>query len=123
MTEVEQMINEPDSMWMQALLVRERILGLECYETWRNICNRGLVYANMGNYDRCISLWMYALDIHQKYLKPLDPLTELLFIKFTQLFCTIMTVKQLLENLSDIMMVLRRAVNELRAGQGNLAAT
>ena len=39
--ELEQMSTEPDLMWMQALLVRERILGQEDTETCRNIHERG----------------------------------------------------------------------------------
>ena len=120
--EVEEMSSEPDLMWMQALLVRERILGLEHPETWKKIRHRGKVYAELGNYDRCISLWMYAHNIQQKYVKPLDPITHTLLSDFSYLFCNIMTDAKLLENFSNIMMVFRQAVNDLRTGQGNLVA-
>ena len=117
--EMEQMSTEPDSMWMQALLVRERILGIEHPETCRYLRQRGEVYAVKGNYNRCISLRMYALDIQQKYLKPLDPKTQQLFNDFTILFCN-MTDGELQEHFCDIMMVLTRAVKEVQAGRGAL---
>ena len=119
--EMEQMSTEPDSMWMQALLVRERILGIEHPETCRYIRERGKVYAVKGNYNRCISLWMYALDIQQKYLKPLDSITQQLLGDFTILFYK-MTDGELQEHFCDIMMVLTRAVKEVQAGRGGALA-
>merc|ERR1719204_2773928 len=64
--ELEQIISEPDSMRMQALLVRERILGPAHPDTSYYIRYRGAVYADMGHFERCITLWMYALDMQQK---------------------------------------------------------
>ena len=78
-------------MWMQALLVRERILGLEHPHTCSNINNRGSPYARMGK---------YALEIQQKFLVPLDPITQRLLSRFIRLFCKMMTDEQLLEHFS-----------------------
>ena len=114
--EIDQMSTELESMRMQALLVRERILGQEHPETWKNIHYRGSAYAFQGNYNRCISLWMYGLDIQEKYLKPLSFMTHVFLFDFIELFCNKMTDEQLLERFGDIMMVLRRAVNEVHAG-------
>ena len=60
-------------MRMQALLVRERILGPAHPDTSYYIRYRGAVYADMGHFERCITLWMYALDMQQKMLEPLSP--------------------------------------------------
>ena len=73
--ELEQIISEPDSMRMQALLVRERTLGPAHPDTSYYIHNRGAMYAEMGNFKRCITLWLYNLNMQQKLLKPLYPLT------------------------------------------------
>ena len=43
---------------LQALLVRERILGPAHPDTSYYIRYRGAVYADMGHFERCITLWM-----------------------------------------------------------------
>jgi hypothetical protein len=68
---LEEIISDPDSMrmqvrlrvwprltWLQALLVRERILGPAHPDTSYYIRYRGAVYADMGHFERCITLWM-----------------------------------------------------------------
>ena len=173
--ELEQIISEPDSMRMQALLVRERILGPAHPDTSYYIRYRGAVYADMGHFERCITLWMYALDMQQKILEPLSPMTQSSLLSFAELFSFMMSdggedtvsenkpVTQLCQyfymteffsgrsrgqiqlanlerdnfersvnensntspppvNFGDIMTVFRRAVKEVRAGQGALEA-
>jgi len=149
-TELEQIISEPDAMRMQALLVRERILGPAHPDTSYYIRYRGAVYADMGHFERCITLWMYALDMQQKILEPLSPMTQSSLLSFAELFSFMMSDGgrsrgqiQLANlerdnfersvndnsnsspppvNFSDIMTVFRRAVKEVRAGQGALEA-
>ena len=84
--ELEQIISEPDSMQLQALLVRERILGRAHPHTSYYIRYRGAVYADMGHFERCITLWMYALDMQQKILEPLSPMTQSLLLIFAVFF-------------------------------------
>merc|ERR1712012_587054 len=148
--ELEQIISEPDSMRMQALLVRERILGPAHPDTSYYIRYRGAVYADVGHFERCITLWMYALDMQQKILEPLSPMTQSSLLSFAELFSFMMSDGgrsrgqiQLANlerdnfersvndnsnsspppvNFSDIMTVFRRAVKEVRAGQGALEA-
>ncbi len=64
--QLEDIISDPDEMRMQALLVRERILGPAHPDTSYYIRYRGAVYADMGHFERCITLWMYALDMQQQ---------------------------------------------------------
>ncbi len=64
--QLEEIISDPDEMRMQALLVRERILGPAHPDTSYYIRYRGAVYADMGHFERCITLWMYALDMQQQ---------------------------------------------------------
>ena len=66
LNQLEEIISDPDGMRMQALLVRERILGPAHPDTSYYIRYRGAVYADMGHFERCITLWMYALDMQQK---------------------------------------------------------
>ena len=80
---LEDIISDPDEMRMQALLVRERILGPAHPDTSYYIRYRGAVYADMGHFERCITLWMYALDMQQKMLEPLSPMTPVSYTHLT----------------------------------------
>ena len=73
-------------MQLQPLLVRERILGRAHPHTSDYIRYRGAVYADMGHFERCITLWMYALDMQQKILEPLSPMTQSLLLILAELF-------------------------------------
>merc|ERR1719277_1613928 len=88
---LEEIISDPDSMRMQALLVRERILGPAHPDTSYYIRYRGAVYADMGHFERCITLWMYALDMQQKMLEPLSPMTQSSLLSFAELFSFMMS--------------------------------
>ena len=55
--DLDELISDPDDMRMQALLVRERILGPAHPDTSYYIRYRGALYADMGNFNRCIMLW------------------------------------------------------------------
>jgi len=148
--ELEQIISEPDAMRMQALLVRERILGPAHPDTSYYIRYRGAVYADMGHFERCITLWMYALDMQQKILEPLSPMTQSSLLSFAELFSFMMSdggrsrgqiqlanfERENIDrsgndnsnsspppvNFTDIMTVFRRAVKEVTAGQMALEA-
>ncbi len=88
---LEDIISDPDEMRMQALLVRERILGPAHPDTSYYIRYRGAVYADMGHFERCITLWMYALDMQQKMLEPLSPMTQSSLLSFAELFSYMMS--------------------------------
>ena len=89
--QLEEIISDPDGMRMQALLVRERILGPAHPDTSYYIRYRGAVYADMGHFERCITLWMYALDMQQKMLEPLSPMTQSSLLSFAELFSYMMS--------------------------------
>lgn len=46
-------------------MIRERVLGPAHPDTSYYIRYRGAVYADAGQFDRCIALWMYALNMQQ----------------------------------------------------------
>ena len=41
------------------------------------------MYADMGHFERCITLWMYALDMQQKMLEPLSLMTQSSLLRYT----------------------------------------
>ncbi|XP_049627409.1 protein fem-1 homolog C [Suncus etruscus] len=84
--ELEGLIADPDEMRMQALLIRERILGPSHPDTSYYIRYRGAVYADSGNFKRCINLWKYALEMQQNNLDPLSPMTASSLLSFAELF-------------------------------------
>lgn len=63
---LDDLVMDPDAMRMQALLVRERILGPAHPDTSYYIRYRGAIYADTGRFDRCIELWTYALTMQQQ---------------------------------------------------------
>ena len=72
--ELEEIIADPDDVRMQALLIRERILGPTHPDTTYYIRYRGAVYADCGNFRKCILLWLYALG------KSLNPFKNFYFL-------------------------------------------
>ncbi|CAL8281470.1 unnamed protein product [Lota lota] len=116
--ELESLITDPDEMRMQALLVRERILGPSHPDTSYYIRYRGAVYADSGNFERCISLWKYALDMQQSNLDPLSPMTASSFLSFAELFSFVLQdrAKGTLATrvtFRDLMCVLGKSVREV----------
>lgn len=50
-----------NSLHMEALTIRERILGTHCPEVAHPVVFRGAVCADNGRFDRCVALWQHAL--------------------------------------------------------------
>lgn len=113
-------------MRMQALLIRERILGPVHPDTSYYIRFRGAVYADSGRFDRCIELWTYALSMQQRILEPLNPMTQSSLLSFAELFSFMLgeagrpvtrgRVVPPIET-SDMLLVFNRAVREVELGQ------
>ena len=114
---LNELIAEPDKMRMQALLLRERILGPAHPDTSYYIRYRGAVYADNGEFDRCIMLWMYALEMQQRVFEPLSTMTQSSFLSFAELFSFMMiekgTKKPVDVDFKDMMAVLDRAIKEV----------
>ncbi|XP_007895570.1 protein fem-1 homolog C [Callorhinchus milii] len=116
--ELEALIADPDEMRMQALLIRERILGPSHPDTSYYIRYRGAVYADSGNFERCINLWKYALDMQQSNLDPLSPMTASSLLSFAELFSFMLQdrTKGVLGtsvSFSDLMGILSKSVFEI----------
>ncbi|XP_073978331.1 protein fem-1 homolog CG6966 isoform X3 [Rhodnius prolixus] len=123
--ELDSLLADPDEMRMQALLIRERILGPAHPDTSYYVRYRGAVYADAGKFSRCISLWSYALDMQQAMLEPLNPMTQSSLFSFTELFSFMMGEEGRSSvrgrrvpsvSFDDMIRVLRKAVQEVRAG-------
>ncbi|XP_069140673.1 protein fem-1 homolog C-like [Argopecten irradians] len=69
--ELEEVI-EPDDVYMQALLIRERIIGPFHKDTTFGLMYRGAVYADSHRYQRCVDLWKYAYILRNKKGEPLN---------------------------------------------------
>lgn len=83
---LDELVMDPDEMRMQALIIRERILGPVHPDTSYYIRFRGAVYADSGRFDRCIELWTYALSMQQSILEPLNAMTQSSLLSFAELF-------------------------------------
>lgn len=120
--DLDDLLCEPDQMRMQALLVRERVLGPAHPDTAYYIRYRGAVYADLGDFNRCVALWLYALDMQQRCLEPFSPMTQSSLLSFAELFCFMMAEarparpsrRQLAAvEFGDVLAVFERAVAEL----------
>ena len=74
--ELAELILDPDAVRMHALIVRERVLGPGHPDTAYYVRYRGAVYADSGDFARCILLWMHALDMQRKHFDALSPATQ-----------------------------------------------
>lgn len=126
--QLNELPSDPDNMRMQALLIRERILGPAHPDTSYYIRYRGAVYADCGNFDRCIGLWMYALDMQQKILEPLSPMTQSSLLSFAELFSFMMSESGPTRGLrvpkicfEDLMTVFVKALREIEVGSIHLS--
>lgn len=54
-----------NSIHMEALTIRERILTRKCPDVAHPVVYRGAVCADNGRFDRCESLWLHALELRQ----------------------------------------------------------
>ncbi|XP_055627199.1 protein fem-1 homolog C [Toxorhynchites rutilus septentrionalis] len=66
--ELEEIAVDVDAMRIQSLLIYERILGIEHKDTLFRLMFRGASYADSLRFQRCIDLWLLALQVRvQKY--------------------------------------------------------
>lgn len=125
LAQLDDLILDPDEMRMQALVIRQRILGPTHPDTSYYIRFRGAHYADAGRFDRCIELWTYALTMQQKILQPLSPMTQSSLLSFAELFSFMLLehgrllrgriVPQI--GIEDMLMIFEKAVLEVERGQ------
>lgn len=101
-----------NSLHMESLTIRERILGRHCPEVAHSIVFRGAVCADNGRFDRCESLWLHAM--HLKQHNSLSVQRDLL--RFAQLFSQMLSINVTLR-FANVVDVLKACVEELALNQ------
>ncbi|KPM03312.1 sex-determining protein Fem1-like protein [Sarcoptes scabiei] len=77
--------HDPESMKLQAMIIRERILGLHHPESFYFLRYNCSLYMESGEYLHCLWIWIYTLE--QIYLKnSLSEITETTFISLMEIF-------------------------------------
>lgn len=129
--ELSLLVEDPDEMRMQALFIREKILGPIHPDTSYYIRYRGAVYADSGDFARCITLWKYALAMQQEHLDALNQLTQSSFLSFAELFSFMATNPDRLyvrmsspgEFFDDLLFILNQCIIEIQNGRKHLKNT
>lgn len=98
---------------MEALTVRERILGVHCPEVAHPVVFRGAVCADNGRFDRCEALWLHALDLRQG--NNISVQRDLL--RFAQLFSQMIHVETIDLRVGNVLLVLQSTIFELERNQ------
>ncbi|XP_005113592.3 protein fem-1 homolog B, partial [Aplysia californica] len=109
MQELEAIRHNRDALHMEALTIRERILGADNPEIPHPVIFRGAVFADSGRFDRCIALWMRAMVLRQKNGRSIAK--DLL--RFSQVFAQMVTLVANLDY-SDVERVLHHGLKELQ---------
>uniref|UniRef100_A0A914DHG1 Sex-determining protein fem-1 n=1 Tax=Acrobeloides nanus TaxID=290746 RepID=A0A914DHG1_9BILA len=119
---LELICTDPEAMRMQALIIRERILGDFHPEVHYYARYRGAVYCDLGRLDLAIDLWLHVLQLQQHYLFPMHPNTLSTFVAFLETFAMVIedTLINPFEhrlpadrlNLETVLVVYERAVLE-----------
>lgn len=71
--ELEKIRLNTSQMHIEALLVRERLLGPTNGEYRYSLCYRGAILADDGQYHEAMAYWIYELQLCQQYSIPIDP--------------------------------------------------
>jgi hypothetical protein len=71
--QLKELQSNPSSLCMEALLVRERLLGLNNAEYRYSLRYYGAVLADDNQHDQGIAFWMYELGLRQEYSINIDP--------------------------------------------------
>lgn len=59
------LLGNANAIHIEALTIRERILGTSNPELPHPIIFRGAVFADLARFDRCIELWLHAIQLRQ----------------------------------------------------------
>jgi hypothetical protein len=71
--ELEELRLNPENMYIEALLVRERLLGSASEEYRYSVIYRGAILADNAQYYQAVALWMYELELDRQYSIAIDP--------------------------------------------------
>lgn len=110
------MERNPNAVHMEALTIRERILGRQNPEVPHPVIFRGAVFADNARFDRCIELWLYAIYLRQ--LNNISVVKDLL--RFAQVFSQMLYVGVELTH-RHVVQVLEMAILELQRNKTKIA--
>ena len=89
--DIDRLSINPDLIRMQSLLLRECILGETHPSTQYYIRIRGAIYGDAQQFLHCWSLWLYGLDLQQRYMPIAGLAIEKSFISFLTMFQRLIT--------------------------------
>merc|ERR1719300_790275 len=107
---------DTNSIHMEGLAIRERILGKENPEVPHPVIYRGAVFADSARFDRCAQLWLHALGLRQESRLPVTK--DLL--RFAQVFSQMIKVGLEVE-VGSVESVLAATVVEIERNQARIA--
>ncbi|KAJ8958631.1 hypothetical protein NQ318_016356 [Aromia moschata] len=114
--ELEAIQGNNNSLHMEALTIRERILGTHNPEVPHPVIYRGAVFADNARFDRCLELWLHALKLRQKnYVSVVKDL-----LRFAQVFSQMLHVGVKV-SYNHVIEVLSAAILELERNKKKLA--
>ena len=61
--ELDELHGDPKALKMQAMLITERVLGIEHKDTIFRYMYAGAAHADSNEYESCVALWNYALSL------------------------------------------------------------
>lgn len=101
---------------MEALTIRERILGRHNPEVPNPVIFRGAVFADNARFDRCLELWLHALYLRQ--MTGVSVVKDLL--RFAQVFSQMVHVGVKV-TYDHVVEVLAAAIDELERNKFKIA--
>uniref|UniRef100_A0A336M0K2 Protein fem-1 homolog B n=1 Tax=Culicoides sonorensis TaxID=179676 RepID=A0A336M0K2_CULSO len=104
-----------NSLHMEALTIRERILGNDCPEIAHPIIFRGAVFADNGRFDRCEALWMHALKLRQN----IQISVQRDLLRFAQVFSQMIQLGEMIR-FDTILSVLECCITEIESNRARL---
>jgi len=114
--ELERIGVDSNSVHMEGLAIRERILGSGNPEVPHPVIFRGAVFADSARFDRCAQLWLHALRLRQTTNLPVTK--DLL--RFAQVFSQMIKVG-LEVDVNSVKEVLNSTVIEIERNQQKIA--
>ncbi|XP_013413560.1 protein fem-1 homolog B [Lingula anatina] len=109
MKQLQEIQYDHNELHMEALVLRERILGSDNPDIPHPVIFRGAVFADSARFDRCIALWMHAMRLRKKNNRTISK--DLL--RFAQVFSQMIHVGVNLD-FPSVQVVLEYAISELK---------
>lgn len=114
--ELEAIEHNVNSLHMESLVIRERILGKHNPDVPQPVIYRGAVFADHLYFERCLQLWLHALELRR--LNGISVVQDLL--RFAQAFSQMLHIGDKLKY-EYVVKVLSAAIDELEGAKLRLA--